>query len=321
MIRATVYDDTHEPVVATELLRKRLALEEMVHNAPVHQHEEEIAKVVYPIEKVRELGKFIEQAERLADSPLVRRRVQVFRYSYDNLLLYLRMRQAEDQAKFALAARLAEQQLKLHEVADKFDTVIYKMGSLNWNDENHSHLTGGWVKQNKERLALTDGTKGQLVAMLPEVWSFSTDPDDQGIAQKWFTPDTDTGNWRTIRVTRVWEPQGLMDEMGHGYDGAGWYRTELMVPARFAGRKVMLNFGGAYGSMKIWVNGKRSGERPYDKAWWYYAYNTNFDIDLSEAIKPGQENVLVIRVDNDFELGGISRRVFLWSPKNQASKE
>ena len=291
------------------------ALEEMVHNSPVHQHEDEIAKIVYPIEKVRQLAGYIKQAESLANSDIVRRRVQVIRYSYDNLMMYLQMREAEDQAEFALAARLAEQQLALHKEVDALDTVLYKMGDLNGSEENLRHLTGGYVMQNEERQAMIDGTKGELVAMLPEEWSFSTDPEDKGLAQAWFAPETDTSTWQSIRVSRVWEAQGLLDEMGHGYDGAAWYRIEFAVPQRFAGREVKLDFGGAFDNVKVWLNGKECGERLQETAWWFYAYNTNFDIDLTEAVNPGQKNVLVVRVYNDFEWGGIFRRVFVWSPK------
>ena len=73
-------------------------------------------------------------------------------------MLYLRMRQAEDQAKFAVAARLAEQQLALHKEVDAFDSVLYKMGDLNGNWENRRHLTGGYIMQNNERQAMIDGT-------------------------------------------------------------------------------------------------------------------------------------------------------------------
>ena len=290
------------------------ALEEMTINSPVHQHEEEIAKIVYPLDKVRPLGRFIEQAEAAADSEVIRRRVKVIRYSYDNLMLYLQMREAEDRVEFVEAARLAERQFELHKEADAFDTAIYKMGDLNLNDEDHRHLTGGYIMQNKERQAMIDGTTGELVAMLPDSWSFTTDPEDEGLAEKWFAAETDTSNWQSIRVSRVWEAQGLQDEMGHGYDGAGWYRIEFDVPQRFAGRDMKLDFGGAYGSVKVWLNGQECGERIRKKLWWFFGYNTNFDIDLTEAIKPGQKNVLVVRVHNEFEWGGIYRRVFVYSP-------
>ena len=66
--------------------------------------------------------------------------------------------------------------------------------------------------------------------------------------------------------------------------------------------------------MMIWLDGKLVAERPYKDPWWTNFHNTNFDIDISEAVTPGKESVLVIRVQNDFEWGGIYRRVFAWSP-------
>ena len=176
-------------------------------------------------------------------------------------------------------------------------------------------MAGGWARQNDERQACIDGTKGDLVAMLPETWKFKTDPHDEGIVSRWFRPETNTKDWRDIKVTRIWETQGLEDKVGHGYDGVGWYRATAEVPAEFAGKTVKLNFGGTFGRMLIWVNGEFVEYRPFKLPWWKHTYNQNFDIDVTKAMKPGQKNTIVIRVDNEIEWGGIFRRVFLWSPK------
>ena len=291
------------------------ALEDMMLALPGHQHEDEIAKIVYPIEKVRPLEKYVKQAEAKADTDIFRRRVKIIRYCYDNMMLYLTMRQAEDQANFAEAARLAGNMMQLHKQIIDLDPVLYQPGSFNrLPDETVDFLPYGWRRQNQQRQACIDGTGGDLVAMLPETWQFTTDPHDEGIIFSWFKPEHETANWRSIKVTRVWEPQGLEDNVGHGYDGVGWYRIEADVPADFAGRAIKLNFGGVYGRMLIWVNGRFVTYHPFKLPWYTSAYCQNFDIDVTEAIQPGAKNTIIIRLDNEIEWGGIYRRLFLWSP-------
>ena len=290
------------------------ALEYMFHNGPGHQHEDEIVKTIYPIEKVEKLRRHILAAEKTANTDLIRRRVQMIRFSFDNLMLYLQMRQAEDEADFAKAKQLAERMMEFHLEIEAVDPVFYKIGDLDRGTEDYPHMTGGWIAQNRNRLVRTDGTMGKLLAMLPDKWQFKTDPHDEGIIFRWFEPGHSTRDWETIRTSRIWEVQGYEDKVGHGYDGVAWYRTTANIPAEFAGRPIKLNFGGVFGKMLIWVNGQFVAYRPFKLPWWLGDYNVTYDIDVSSAIKSGQDNTIVIRVDNEFEWGGIFRRVFAWSP-------
>ena len=291
------------------------ALEDMMLSLPGHQHEDEIMKVVYPIEKVQPLEEYVKQAQAKADTDILRRRVQIIRYCYDDMMTYLAMRQAEDRAQFGQAARLAGDLIQLQKEIVEFDSVIYQPGSFPRQDEEEvDFLPYGWRRQNEQRQACIDGTRGDLVAMLPEAWQFTTDPHDEGIIFRWFKPEHDSSNWRSIKVTCVWEPQGLEDDMGHGYDGVGWYRTEADVPADFAGRAIKLNFGGVFGRMLVWVNGCFIAYHPFKRPYYAQRYCQNFDIDVTEAAAPGAKNTVIIRVDNEIEWGGIYRRVFLWSP-------
>ena len=173
----------------------------------------------------------------------------------------------------ALAADLAEKMLQLRLAIDKVEDVFYKLGDLDRNDENHDHMVGGWLKQNQQRAGQITGQLGDLVAMTPDEWQFSTDIHNEGIVYRWLDPSFDTSKWRTMRTSRIWEIQGLHDQEGRGYDGVGWYRTTVRVPGQFAGRKINLGFGGVHGKMLIWVNGRFVTYRPFRLPWWKHAYN------------------------------------------------
>jgi hypothetical protein len=268
------------------------------------------------MERVRPLLRHVEAAEAAAGTDdILRRRVQILRYSYDNMMLYLQFREAEDEAQFARAAELAHQMVALQKEIEEFDVTLYQRG--NWNradEEGMDDAPPGWARQNEGRQARLDGTKGELAAMLPATWRFRTDPHDEGILFRWFRADYPTDDWRQIEVTKIWEVQGLEDEMGHGYDGVGWYRTECEIADGFQGRPLHLNFGGVHGIIHVWVNGRFVTWRPYKLPWFMQPYNRNFDIDVTAAARPGERNTIAIRVDNEFEWGGIYRRVFLYSP-------
>jgi hypothetical protein len=266
----------------------------------------------------------VRRAESAADSdPQRRRRVEAIRFSYDNLMLYLGMRQAQDDGRFADAADMARDMLDLHLKIEQTDAVFYKIGDLDCGTEEASHMTGGWLRQNEARHRRMNGELGRLVALLPDAWQFRTDPHREGVIFRWFDTDTQMGQWDTIRTTRIWEIQGYEDQRGHGYDGAAWYRTPFELPKTLEpdddeqnnDRQIMLNFGGVFGKMQVWVNGRFVTYRDTRTPWWHNPYNDTFDIDITEAVELGRINTLVIRVDNEHEWGGIFRRVFLWSPR------
>jgi cephalosporin-C deacetylase len=52
-------------------------------------------------------------------------------------------------------------------------------------------------------------------------WGFST-----GDSLLWAQPSFDDTNWIKIDIARPWEDQGF-----NGYDGFGWYRQQIDIPA------------------------------------------------------------------------------------------
>lgn len=63
------------------------------------------------------------------------------------------------------------------------------------------------------------------------------------------------------------------------YVGYGWYRNTLEVPATWAGKRVNLEFDGAFQVTELFVNGLRAGE--------HKGGYTGFTFDITNALKPG----------------------------------
>jgi beta-galactosidase len=72
---------------------------------------------------------------------------------------------------------------------------------------------------------------------------------------------------------------------------------------------MLVQFDGVYMNAEVWLNGKSLGKHPYGY--------TSFWYDISEKIKPGEKNILAVKVKNEGENSrwysgsGIYRHVWL----------
>lgn len=73
------------------------------------------------------------------------------------------------------------------------------------------------------------------------------------------------------------------------YKGYGWYRKNISIPEEWLGKRVSLDFEGAYRTAEIYVNGKLVGK--------HNSGYTGFEIDITKAIKKGQ-NTVAVRLNN-----------------------
>ena len=78
-----------------------------------------------------------------------------------------------------------------------------------------------------------------------------------------------------------------------------WYRRTFTVPTSWAGRHVLLHFGAVDWEASVWVNGKKMGTHRggYDP----------FEFDITEALKPGGEQELVVGVFDPTDAGSQPR--------------
>ena len=125
----------------------------------------------------------------------------------------------------------------------------------------------------------------------------------------------DDARWRALNLPHDWGVEGDFDINLPGdtgklpWPGVGWYRKTFEVSANQAGRRVLLEVGGAMSFSKVWCNGQYVGGWPYGYASWA--------MDLTPFIKAGAPNVVAIRLDNPddssrwYPGGGLYRNVYL----------
>ena len=130
------------------------------------------------------------------------------------------------------------------------------------------------------------------------------------------------GDWQSIDLPHDWavelpfqnDPELLNKgfyPLGRKYPATsvGWYRRVFEIPAEDAGKRITVEFDGAYRETMVIFNGFYMGRHSggYDP----------FSFDVSDFAYPGQRNVLLVRVDATqsdgwfYEGAGIYRHVWL----------
>ena len=154
-------------------------------------------------------------------------------------------------------------------------------------------------------------------------WDFKTDPDNVGESQGWMAGPVE--GWKKLFAPQAWEYQGILDENLKGsralfnsdttgadkpYNGFGWYRKSVLLPADWQGKKVSIIPGDVYNWCRIFINGKpihdgykRPGRiGPFKR---FRLDPPHIEIP-ADVLKPGQPNTIAIQVYNHDRFGGIA---------------
>ena len=123
-------------------------------------------------------------------------------------------------------------------------------------------------------------------------WAFRLG-DDAAAAN----PDYNDSDWRRLNLPHDWAVEGDFDRKnpsgtGGGAlpGGIGWYRKTFTADKADEGKRLRIDFDGAYMNSTVYINGHELGTRPYGYI--------SFSYDLTPYIKWGEKNVVAVRVDN-----------------------
>lgn len=118
-------------------------------------------------------------------------------------------------------------------------------------------------------------------------WDFAFDPGEEGQSKGWHQEDAVLE--QKINVPFCWE-SSLSGVEDTDYLGQAWYQKKITPDASWQGRKIFLKFGAVDWKCKLWVNGQEVGEH-------IGGYNA-FEFDVTEYIKPGEENTVTLWVED-----------------------
>ncbi len=109
--------------------------------------------------------------------------------------------------------------------------------------------------------------------------------------------DFNDNEWRALDLPHDWSIEGQVcpdnpagNDGGYFPTGIGWYRKTFTAPKAWNNKKISIFFEGVYMNSEVFINGKSIGVYPYGYSSFYY--------DLTNYIKPGEENLIAVRVDN-----------------------
>jgi len=300
-------------------------MERAIEGSVFSGNEDHMLSLVYTPQLIKRLASHLEKAEALAKGDAwAEPRVRGDRATFNYLLAYKAMERAEFDANWVEAAKQAQRMNDVLKPAMAISRFYWDLETEANRKRSVGQAHGFYYwgvnmrRDYYQKMAdLTTGEKGDMIAVLPELAKFSIDPRDDGRFDGWYQTDWDDADWETMLTTRPFFAQGKhLDERGFPYMGALWYRLDVDVPRRAAGKPARIHCMAAETEAWVWVNGKFVGHRPYIDA---YIRPCAIDMDVSDALIPGRKNSVVVRLHTNYQpaqmAAGLVSRLFLYSPK------
>lgn len=117
-------------------------------------------------------------------------------------------------------------------------------------------------------------------------WKNVIIPHDFQIEQPWVAPSKDEHADNSDQAANV---KSRLSARGFKEMGIGWYRKSFTPGQDWKGKRAMLEFGGIMLVGDVYLNGERIGGTEYGYI--------GFGIDITDKIKYGSENILVVKAD------------------------
>lgn len=302
----------------------------------ITEHEYFVIPAIYTPALVNALRHDLGQAEAIAQEsrgdekglPLGER-LRFTRLSFEIIDNYVAMvSAAATDVDYARAAEAGERALaarmQLAQINPIFTTRV--VGPAAETDQSGAGWLPGEVRQLRELAALSDGSRGTLVAKLPLTWAFRRSaalpadwtydgPEGPGRVDDSAFAAVEGGQepgWGEARTDLYLQAQELHVADGQIELGHYWYRTDIVLPRTVPG-SIRLLFPGLFNEAWLFVNGVLAAHRPYREPWWLTDYRFEWDVDVSRHLRAGR-NVIALRGFNPHHFAGMFRRPFLYQP-------
>jgi beta-galactosidase len=138
--------------------------------------------------------------------------------------------------------------------------------------------------------ALPAASDARRVTALDQGWRFQFGDAPETVSSAAF----DDSQWQQVSLPHSWNRMGnYAPERAKETDvrqGTGWYRLRLDRPALPKGKRAILQFDGVGAIADLWVNGQHVGQ--------HKGAFSRFRFDITDQLRPGETNILVVRADN-----------------------
>ena len=122
--------------------------------------------------------------------------------------------------------------------------------------------------------------------------------------------DYSDAEWKSVTLPHAFnEDEAFKLNIKDLTDTIVWYRKHFRLPADAKGRKVFIEFEGVRQGIDLYVNGHLVGQHENGVM--------AFGFDLTALVKPGKENVIAARIDNNWDYAEKATGVkYQWSNRN-----
>ncbi len=253
----------------------------------------------YPPKVRAQARSYLEEAKKLAALSPFKERVGIFDDAFSFTENFAGMIEARDRHDWEMA----------HQALQKLDAIREALAGMEpamlSPRQTESYLRRFFRLPVEQGYARISG--GNVpTAFLRDEWETLLDPQGVGEKVHYERPGLTGGNWqRTPTYSTTWSDLGL-----RYYKGLAWYRQTVEIPEEFAEKRAFLWFGGVDESARVWVNGQRVGTSVPSAF-------TPFEVDVTEAIRPGENTVVVCVANlktNEIGTGGITAPGFFYAP-------
>jgi hypothetical protein len=126
--------------------------------------------------------------------------------------------------------------------------------------------------------------------LLDQGWATIASDSNQNAYNGFENPSFIAKNWKQVRVPHSWDQYEGYRRMLHGNKhGYAWYKKIFKINGPI-GKRYFLYFEGVGSYATVWLNGYKVG--------YHAGGRTSFTLDITQAIKLGQDNFLAVRADH-----------------------
>ena len=119
------------------------------------------------------------------------------------------------------------------------------------------------------------------------------DPGIKPECLAWARPDYDASAWKDVTVP------GSIEARGMKIDGAVWFRTEVELPAAWAGKDAYLYLGPITHNSIAFVNGTQIARKENNRRQWVFRTHK-----IPGSLVKAGRNVIAVRIFNEIDQGG-----------------
>ena len=122
-------------------------------------------------------------------------------------------------------------------------------------------------------------------------WSYTFDFVGSGMEKKLYESKGFDG-----KITVPFCPESSLSGVGYtDFINNIWYQRTIQMPAEWAGRNILLNFGAVYYNSAIYIDGKLAGR--------HFGGSTSFALDITQFVADGKQHSLVVHAYSNTRTG------------------